>query len=256
MIYDDWSNEFLTNSVHVRGTISRTGDWKLVSRYIPLVTPLISEGNQIIRLKSELQEVENDVDVDAMKDDIKLLQGAIITSRNSYAFLNLPREETTLNPLGFQKVKSLSDDEHYRVRFYPLTVHKSFEDTLIIELIRFININREKLRVYDIDRSKLNTERFNNVFGHSGQFYAISDDQDRSFYLCTKVNKEKSIRFNRLTPAPNMNRPDVNKPREGGLSYGDFRFLNPSTFNIEPIDETDGRIISKLGPRNSSGSPV
>lgn len=61
MIYDDWQNEWLTNNIHLKGTIDLTGDKELAMRKINMIPPLIENVNKFSHLNGILEA----------KDDVK-----------------------------------------------------------------------------------------------------------------------------------------------------------------------------------------
>lgn len=184
VLYDEWANEILTNQIHVRGTLAKTGDYIQASKYIHTITPIIINGNDVVYIDAKEQEKtksENTAGREFYKRHLKTMADG---------YLRICQPYTALRELiQYDRDKS---PEHY-----PFITYYSFETTLIYQLLKFIA--REDLFVFDVDRTKINPETFNTRFNHHGQFYAIAASEDVSYILSTSINKSKRIKVEELT---------------------------------------------------------
>lgn len=123
--------------------------------------------------------------------------------------------------------------------FYPALTYYSFEHTLLFQLYQFIA--RDDLAVYDVERSKIQAEQFNSVFGHTGQFYAISDNAAKSYLISGAINKALRIKFENLK-------------LEAPLIRGQFETVDSRTYLGHIRTYRKQSLYEKLGQKKGDGS--
>lgn len=121
--------------------------------------------------------------------------------------------------------------------FYQLLIFQSLEATLIRQLHKYVYENREGLRIYDVDRTKVLVNNFNTQFRRTGPLYAISRETDDIYHICKSINRGKRLKVENLRL---------------GINWRDRVFLTPE---FTPNHER-GRFITKLGKVNKRGEKV
>lgn len=215
VVYDEWANEFLTNQVNVRGTLAKTGDHLLAARYIHTITPIVTNGNDVIYIDAqEKEKIKSDKSETRRQAKERLKKAG-----QEYLRKMGPKAPKVTVALDTPLMRG-TNQQHYPIyKYWPI------EASLIYQLHEFIA--RDDLHVYDVDKTKLPVETFNSVYGHSGQLYSIASDEDTSYIFSTTINKALRIRWENLK---------VKHPT--AVSLWDLYYpLDPNTF--QPIVNED-----------------
>lgn len=119
----------------------------------------------------------------------------------------------------------------------PFIYFQSLEGTLLRHLHRYVYENREGLRIYDVDRTKVLVNNFNTQFKRSGPLYAISRETDDVYHICKSINRGKRLKVENLR-----------------LNFADsvWHRFQPLTPEFNPLHEP-GRFITNLGKINKKG---
>lgn len=97
-----------------------------------------------------------------------------------------------------------------------------------------------------MDRAKILPEKFNTVFNHTGQYYAISDNAAKSYIISGAINKALRIKYENLK---------LETPKSYRFGVGlQIQRLNPKTYLAEIPQKRTQSLYNKLGAKNSDGS--
>lgn len=181
LIYDDWQNDWLTNNIHLCGTINLTGDKELVKQHLVQTTPLINNVNNYKYLNG--RKTKHDGITIKLPDDDKIKKWVRPAQLSSYDYLVINDELGKLN-LGEP------DRDKLVIPFLYRTTPKYDWKWLIIKSIK--SLEKKRLGIYDVDQHN-ELRRTLEVKFNTNELYTISTRENKVFKYAKSLTEAKFI---------------------------------------------------------------
>lgn len=175
LLYDDWQNDWLTNNVHLLGTINLTGDKELVKQHIVQTTPLLNNVNNFRYLNGKRTEGHG-ISVIIPEDESPWIKSPRLSSFD-YVAINKELERLRLGEPNREKLI---------IPFLYRTTPKYDWKWLIIKAIK--RLEQKTVGIYDVDQAN-ELRRTLEVKFNTNELYTISTKENKAFnYAKTLVD--------------------------------------------------------------------
>lgn len=223
LIYDDWTNEFLNNTIQVTGNIVKTGDIEKIKNNIHRTSPIIQNVNYIDEFDCAKKSVENRWTY--TQPEKKFYKD------NSFSWVH-PIAETMLDE--FLKTNYENDFNYETEKLtFPIFIQETFlgnwKTAVVDSLSEYLNVG---VAIYDINKQNFDYGAF------MGKYRALGSEtgQDTNIYTVTRSTGIKNV-SNTYVRGLWLKEIDLS-----GLS--DVIELKT---NLDPVDSTDARTWRDLG---------